>query len=102
MKKKILVTGATGFIGSHLSELLVRKGFKVVAFDRYNPNSDYGWLKNSNLFKDIEIILGDITVTAGFIVSILVGVVFGFIYDLIGFKSWLDPIFENSFLYDSD
>ena len=60
MKKKILVTGATGFIGSHLSELLVRKGFKVVAFDRYNPNSDYGWLKNSNLFKDIEIILGDI------------------------------------------
>ena len=49
-----------------------------------------------------KIILGDITVTAGFIVSILVGVVFGFIYDLIGFKSWLDPIFENSFLYDSD
>ena len=31
-----------------------------MAFDRYNPNSDYGWLKNSNLFKDIEIILGDI------------------------------------------
>ena len=60
MKKKILVTGATGFIGSHLSELLVRKGFKVIAFDRYNPNSDYGWLKNSKLFKDIEIILGDI------------------------------------------
>tara|TARA_B100001248_G_C27375220_1_gene453892 strand:- start:679 stop:948 length:270 start_codon:yes stop_codon:yes gene_type:complete len=60
-----------------------------------------------NDFWDIDqltnkIILGDITVTAGFIVSILVGVVFGFIYDLIGFKSWLDPIFENSFLYDSD
>ena len=60
-----------------------------------------------NDFWDIDqltnkIILGDITVTVGFIISILVGVVFGFIYDLIGFKSWLDPIFENSFLYDSD
>ena len=36
-KKKILITGATGFIGSHLTELCVKKGFKVSAFDRYNP-----------------------------------------------------------------
>ena len=46
MKKKILVTGKIGFIGSHLTEFLVKKGIKVIAFDRYNSNSDYGWLKN--------------------------------------------------------
>ena len=40
MKKKIFITGATGFIGSHLTEFMVKKGFKVIAFDRYNPNSD--------------------------------------------------------------
>lgn len=60
MKKKILITGATGFIGSHLTEFFVKKGFKIVAFDRYNPNSDYGWLKESALSKDIKIILGDV------------------------------------------
>ena len=60
MKKKILVTGATGFIGSHLTEFLVKKGIKVIAFDRYNSNSDYGWLKNSDLLKNVKIILGDI------------------------------------------
>ena len=36
--KKILITGATGFVGSHLSELCVKKGYDVIAFDRYNPN----------------------------------------------------------------
>ena len=60
MKKKILITGATGFIGSHLAEFLAKKGFKIIAFDRYNANSDYGWLKDSEFSKDIKIILGDI------------------------------------------
>jgi len=58
--EKIFISGATGFIGSHLTELCVKKGFKVVAFDRYNPNNDFGWLENSKYKKDIEIILGDI------------------------------------------
>ncbi len=58
--KKIVVTGGCGFIGSHLCELLVQKGFKVVAFDRYNINNDLGWLKKSKFRKDIEFILGDI------------------------------------------
>ena len=49
MTKKILITGATGFIGSHLSELSVKKGYKVVAFDRYNSNNDAGWLKVVNI-----------------------------------------------------
>ena len=44
MNKKVLVTGATGFIGSHLTEFLIKKGFDVVAFDRYNPNNN--WVEN--------------------------------------------------------
>ena len=60
MKKKILITGATGFIGSHLTELLVQKGLDVVAFDRYNIHNDYGWLKNSKFKNDFQTILGDV------------------------------------------
>jgi len=43
-KKKILITGAAGFLGSHLTEKLVKLGHKVVAFDRYNSNNDFFWL----------------------------------------------------------
>ena len=60
MANKILITGATGFIGSHLSELCVQQGFRVIAFDRYNPNNDWGWLENSDYKNDMEIVLGDI------------------------------------------
>jgi NAD dependent epimerase/dehydratase len=58
--KKILITGGTGFIGSHLSEMLVRQGNSVTCFDRYNINNNWGWLEDSELSKDINIILGDI------------------------------------------
>ena len=57
---KILITGATGFIGSHLTEFLVEKGFNVIAFDRYNSNNDWGWLENSKYKNDFQVILGDI------------------------------------------
>ena len=60
MKTKIFITGATGFIGSHLCELGVKKGYKVIAFDRYNSNNDLGCLSNSKYLKDMEIIMGDI------------------------------------------
>ena len=58
--KKILITGATGFIGSHLTELCVEKGYDVVAFDRYNSNYNLGWLEKSKYKKDINFIFGDI------------------------------------------
>lgn len=58
--KKILVTGGTGFIGSHLVEKLVKLGFQVKVFDRYNPNNHWGWLENSPLKNEFEVILGDI------------------------------------------
>jgi NAD dependent epimerase/dehydratase len=60
LSKKILITGATGFIGSHLAELCVEKGLEVVAFDRYNSNNDWGWLEGSKYKADMDIILGDI------------------------------------------
>lgn len=42
--KKVLVTGADGFIGSHLVELLVREGYVVKAFCLYNSIGSWGWL----------------------------------------------------------
>ena len=60
MKKKILITGACGFIGSHLAEECVKKGYKVIAFDRYNPNYSLGNLAKSKLKSEIEFIFGDI------------------------------------------
>jgi len=58
--KKILITGATGFVGSHLAELCVKKGFEVIAFDRYNPNYNLGWLEKSKYKDDINFVFGDI------------------------------------------
>ena len=60
MMKKVLVTGADGFIGSHLSEMLVAKGYHVRALAQYNSFNNWGWLENLNCKKDIEIITGDV------------------------------------------
>ncbi len=56
---KILITGADGFIGSHLTELMLEKGYKVRALSYYNSFNYWGWLeevKNTNL----EIVSGDV------------------------------------------
>jgi NAD dependent epimerase/dehydratase len=58
--KTILVTGADGFIGSHLVEMLHENGFKVRALAQYNSFNNWGWLEDINCQKDIEIIAGDI------------------------------------------
>jgi NAD dependent epimerase/dehydratase len=58
--KKIIITGATGFIGSHLTEMMVEQGYNVIAFDRYNPNNNWGWLEHSKYKNDLEVVLGDI------------------------------------------
>lgn len=62
MKKKILVTGSDGFIGSHLTETLVREGHTVRAFVLYNSFSTWGWLDSlpSEILSEIEIFQGDI------------------------------------------
>ncbi|MFM9872948.1 MAG: SDR family NAD(P)-dependent oxidoreductase [Fimbriimonadaceae bacterium] len=58
--RKVLVTGAGGFIGSHLTEELVRQGAEVTAFVRYNGPGRWGWLDESPHLKDIRIHAGDI------------------------------------------
>jgi NAD dependent epimerase/dehydratase len=60
--KKILVTGADGFIGSHLTEALIRRGYDVRAFVLYNSFNSWGWLDYSEpeIQKGIEIFAGDV------------------------------------------
>jgi NAD dependent epimerase/dehydratase len=58
--KKILITGAGGFIGSHLTEKLTALGYEVRAFVRYNSENSWGWLDSSAYLEDIEIFAGDI------------------------------------------
>jgi len=57
---KILVTGADGFIGSHLVELLVREGFDVRALAQYNSFNHWGWLEDVDCLPRIEVVSGDI------------------------------------------
>lgn len=61
-KQRILVTGADGFIGSHLAEELVRRAYNVRAFVYYNSFNSWGWLDHSpeDIRDNIEIIAGDI------------------------------------------
>jgi dTDP-glucose 4,6-dehydratase len=60
--RKILVTGADGFIGSHLTEELVLRGYSVRAFVFYNSFNSLGWLEHSEpkVIKNLEIFFGDI------------------------------------------
>lgn len=58
--KKVLVTGAGGFIGSHLTERLVELGAETRAFVRYSSTGSWGWLDQSTRKNDIEVVLGDI------------------------------------------
>ena len=58
--KKVLVTGADGFIGSHLAEYMVQQGYDVRAFVQYNSFSSWGWLDQSPLAKDMEIFAGNV------------------------------------------
>lgn len=59
---KILVTGADGFIGSHITEELVKKGYEVKAFVCYNSFNTWGWLDSvsQDIMKHVEIFQGDI------------------------------------------
>lgn len=59
--KKVLVTGAGGFIGSHLTERLVELGAVTRAFVHYNSRGTWGWLDQSPLKAEIEVVAGDIS-----------------------------------------
>jgi NAD dependent epimerase/dehydratase len=57
---RVLVTGADGFIGSHLVEMLASKGYQVSALSQYNSFNYWGWLEDINCKDNIEVITGDI------------------------------------------
>lgn len=57
---KVLVTGADGFIGSHLVELLYQKGHEITALAHYNSFGNIGWLSSIQCKENIKIISGDI------------------------------------------
>src|SRR5690348_14547016 len=59
-KTRVLVTGAGGFIGSHLVEACVAQGWKVRAMVRYNSRNLWGWLEESTERENIEVISGDV------------------------------------------
>ena len=88
--KKVLVTGADGFIGSHLTEMLLQKGYKVFALSQYNSFNNWGWLEDLKGKKNLTIISGDIrdpqfceTITKGidivFHLAALIGIPFSYI-----------------------
>lgn len=59
---KVLVTGSDGFIGSHLTEELVKRGYQVKAFVFYNSFNNWGWLDTlpAEIMKNVEVFQGDI------------------------------------------
>ncbi len=56
----VLVTGADGFIGSHLTELLVHAGYSVKALSQYNSFNNWGWLESVDCLENIEVVSGDV------------------------------------------
>ncbi len=60
MTKSTLITGADGFIGSHLTELLLEKGYKVKALSYYNSFNYWGWLEDIPEHPNLEVVSGDV------------------------------------------
>ncbi len=58
--RKVLVTGADGFIGSHLVECLVKEGAEVRALAQYNSFNNWGWLEDVGCLNDVEVVCGDV------------------------------------------
>ncbi|MDN4500906.1 NAD-dependent 4,6-dehydratase LegB [Alteromonadaceae bacterium BrNp21-10] len=58
--QRALVTGADGFIGSHLVELLHAKGYEITALVQYNSFNNWGWLEQINCLPSINVVVGDV------------------------------------------
>ncbi|MBQ1185896.1 MAG: GDP-mannose 4,6-dehydratase [Muribaculaceae bacterium] len=57
--KNVLITGADGFIGSHLTELLLSEGYNVRALSQYNSFNNWGWLEDIS-HPNLEVVCGDV------------------------------------------
>lgn len=57
---RVLITGADGFIGSHLAELVTKRGAKVRALSLYNSFNDWGWLEGLPCLREISVVTGDV------------------------------------------
>jgi len=57
---RVLVTGADGFIGSHLTEMLVARGYQVTALSQYNSFNNWGWLEDVGCADNIRVLTGDV------------------------------------------
>ncbi len=60
MIKKVLITGAEGFIGSNLVDYFIKKKIKIKCFVQYNSFNNWGWLENHKSYKKLNICFGDI------------------------------------------
>ncbi|MDT8384919.1 MAG: NAD-dependent 4,6-dehydratase LegB [Gammaproteobacteria bacterium] len=60
MGARALVTGADGFIGSHLTEMLLNNGYQVKALSQYNSFNNWGWLEDINIEHGVEVLTGDV------------------------------------------
>jgi NAD dependent epimerase/dehydratase len=94
---RVLVTGADGFIGSHLVEVLVSQGHDVRALALYNSFGRIGWLEESPVRDDVEVVLGDIRdasicreLTAGVDVVFHLAALIGIPYSYRAVQSYLD------------
>jgi NAD dependent epimerase/dehydratase len=72
-RKRVLVTGADGFIGSHLVELLLERCAHVRALSLYNSFNDWGWLETLPRLRDIQVVTGDVR-DSGCCVELLKGI----------------------------
>jgi NAD dependent epimerase/dehydratase len=70
--KRVLVTGADGFIGSHLTEMLAGAGAEVRALAQYNSFNSWGWLEDAHCLDRVEVVTGDIR-DAHFVRSLVAG-----------------------------
>ena len=60
-KQRVLITGAGGFIGSHVTELFLASGYKVTALCHYNNLQSHGWLGSFNVNPNLNVIFSDVT-----------------------------------------
>ena len=60
-KQSVLITGAGGFIGSHVAELFLATGYNVTALCHYNNVQSYGWLNSSNVNPNLNVVFSDVT-----------------------------------------